>query len=161
MSNVDKTEIHNKMVNLFNDSEDRAAAIVAASYLEEQLKLVILGHFKNVTSLSANDKNNLTSGNGPLSTFSSRISIAYLLELINKEQYDDLNLIRKIRNDFAHQLNAVTFDSVDQIKNRCSSLKIYNENDAKTPRDRFFWSVTYISLHLHNFKKWEPKEMED
>ena len=86
--------------------------------------------------------------------------MAYLLDLINKDQYDDLNLIRKIRNSFAHQLDAVTFD-FPEIKSRCSHLKLYNSKDAKTAKDKFFWTAVYLAMHLNGFKKWEPEEMED
>ena len=70
MNTDEKIELQNKMVSLFQDCDDRAAAIVAASYLEEQLKLAIVGHFGNFSTLNKDDQKNLTSGNGPLSTFS-------------------------------------------------------------------------------------------
>lgn len=160
MNADEKLELQNKMVNLFHTSDNRAAAIVVTSYLEEQLKLAILGHFKNFSTLNKDDRKNLTGGNGPLSTFSSRISMAYLLDLINKDQYDDLNLIRKIRNGFAHQLDAVTFD-FPEIKSRCSHLKLIKPEDAETAQNKFFWTVVNLAMHLNGFKKWEPKEMED
>jgi hypothetical protein len=40
--------------------------------------------------------------NAPLGTFSSRIKAAYAIGLITKEQFLDLERLRKIRNEFAH-----------------------------------------------------------
>lgn len=39
---------------------------------------------------------------GPLSSFSSKIELAYAFRLISKNLYDSLNALRKIRNDAAH-----------------------------------------------------------
>lgn len=163
MSSDEQLELQNFMVNLFHNSDDRSAAIVAASYLEEQLKLAILGHFPNFTTLNKEDKKNLTSGNGPLSTFSARISMAYLLGLINQEQYNELNLIRKIRNGFAHKLDEITFDSNLEIKNRCLNLKLYGTWGLKIEslKDRLLGSVVHISMDLNNYEKWVPENLED
>jgi hypothetical protein len=46
---------------------------------------------------------------GPASTFSAKILICYAFGLINKDAFDDLNKIRKIRNKFAHTSEKVDF----------------------------------------------------
>lgn len=42
--------------------------------------------------------------NGPLSTFSARLDMAFALYLIGEKTRHDLDIIRDIRNDFAHDL---------------------------------------------------------
>jgi len=44
-------------------------------------------------------------GFGSLSSFSNRIQIAYIFNLLSKDILLELNSFRKIRNDFAHQWN--------------------------------------------------------
>jgi DNA-binding MltR family transcriptional regulator len=54
--------------------------------------------------------------NQPLGDFSNKIKMCYCLGLIDKIIRDDLNLIRKIRNEFTHDLYA-SFES-DKIKSK-------------------------------------------
>ena len=46
----------------------------------------------------------------PLGTFSTKISIAFFIGLIPEDIYNDLNIIRKIRNEFAHNYDTLTFN---------------------------------------------------
>src|SRR3546814_2970630 len=89
----------------------------------------------------------------PLGNFSSKIKMCYCLGLIDKMIKEDLNLIRKIRNEFAHDLYA-SFDS-DKIKNWCLQLKWhkiivtpYPPSDA-TPKDYFQVGVNSLITHLN------------
>lgn len=95
---------------------ERASIVLGSALLDEKLKQV----FKRKLSCFV-DK--LVDGMGPLSTFSSRISLARALEWISEEVRSDLDTIRKIRNDFAHSIdyNLSFFD--DSVKTRCENLK--------------------------------------
>ncbi|MCC7596730.1 transcriptional regulator [Janthinobacterium sp. FW305-129] len=55
--------------------------------------------------------------NAPLGTFSSRIKAAYSIGLITKEQFQDLEILRKIRNEFAHN-----WKPVDMAKQKIAAL---------------------------------------
>lgn len=55
--------------------------------------------------------NELVDGfNAPLGTFSARTKAAFALGLISAEQHKDINLIRKIRNEFAHSWDVKSLD---------------------------------------------------
>jgi DNA-binding MltR family transcriptional regulator len=73
--------------------------IIGATFLEMLLENILreflIDEEKRVTE-------ELFDGYKPLSTFSSKITMAYCLGLIYKSVHDDLHLIRKIRNEFAH-----------------------------------------------------------
>jgi DNA-binding MltR family transcriptional regulator len=97
---------------------NRGVSLMSASYLEEELKLLLQKYF-------VQDKNALKEFfgfNGSLGTFSSKIEMAYLLGLIPKEARDDLNLIRKIRNECAHSPYQIDFQSNIKIKSLCAEL---------------------------------------
>ena len=81
-----------------NDQTDRGAALIVATWLDEELRAAIKTRFVN----SDFNETRVFEGNGPLSTFSSKIDIGYSLGLLSKQNYSDLTIIRKIRNDFAH-----------------------------------------------------------
>lgn len=58
----------------------------------------------------------------PLGSFSARIALTYSLGLISKDERDDLDSIRKIRNAFVHQPISPSF-SDESIATMVSSLK--------------------------------------
>lgn len=133
---------------LQNESE-RGAVIIAGAFLDAQLKDLITKFFidepKTVEGLLDTDR--------PLSSFSSRIKVAYCLGLISKSMYDDLNAIRKIRNNFAHQMHGYTFDD-PQIVSWCKSLKLAKmitdeiSHFPNTHRTMFLLGVTQLASQL-------------
>jgi hypothetical protein len=69
----------------------------------------------------------------PLGSFSVRIDMAYILGLIGPQARRDLHLIRKIRNDFGHNIDPVTFDH-EPIANRCRELHFHAFDKSESPR---------------------------
>jgi DNA-binding MltR family transcriptional regulator len=69
--------------------------------------------------------NKITEGlfdaSGSLGTFSAKIDLAYSLGIYGEKTYRELNMIRKIRNEFAHILGPLNFNSPD-VENRCREL---------------------------------------
>jgi hypothetical protein len=59
--------------------------------------------------------------NGPLSTFSSRILIAYHLAWLSDGIREKLDALRKIRNEFAHRAFKVTIDD-PSLKSHLATL---------------------------------------
>lgn len=60
--------------------------------------------------------------NAPLGAFSARAQTCYALGLIDDHEYAEIELIRKVRNEFAHAKHGTTFRS-DRVQGLCSSLK--------------------------------------
>jgi DNA-binding MltR family transcriptional regulator len=131
----------------------RAAVIVSGAFLDSLLRDLI-GSFmiddaKTVDGLLGCEKNPET----PLSSFSARIKTAYCLGLICKAEYHDLNLIRKIRNRFAHKLHGYSFDD-QEIIGWCNSLqtpKFFKEAIPivdKSHRDRYMFTVSMLASQL-------------
>jgi len=119
----------------FETESDRAAAILAAAYLDHLLGDLIAASMvvepKEVEDLL------YQKGNGPLGTFSSKISTAYCLDLLSKDERGDLNLIRKIRNEFAHRLAGISFQT-QEVTNRCREMKGAQIGGCpSTPRECF------------------------
>lgn len=86
---------------------DRSCAIVCAAFLDDFLERLILSF---LTTESSTQDRRLLENNGPLSTFSAKIVLSYRLGLISKKEYENLSLIRKIRNAFAHDIKINSFD---------------------------------------------------
>jgi hypothetical protein len=84
-------------------------------------------------------KQELLSGNGSLSTFSARIRIARALAWISEDVRYDLDQVREIRNEFAHNFDYELSFSTQSITDRCRTLRVAqvlidaNEHAAATP----------------------------
>ena len=62
--------------------------------------------------------------NSALGSFSAKINLGYLMGLYSRDAYRELDCIRTIRNDFAHELHINSFD-IETIKDRCANLRIW------------------------------------
>jgi DNA-binding MltR family transcriptional regulator len=91
-------------------------------FLEEQLKQILSAFMVD----DAKSDELLDGAHAPLSSFSSRITACYALGLISEAEHHDLNLLRKIRNDFAHDIHA-SFDT-QSVVDRCKLLKLKAED---------------------------------
>lgn len=103
--------------NEFENSSDRAIAIVSAAFLDEVLGKILKEFFIDDDS---HDRTIFT-GNGFLSTFSAKINLSYRLGLISEYEYKLINKIRSIRNIFAHELSDLNF-STQSISDKCKNI---------------------------------------
>lgn len=83
----------------FLNESDRAAVILGAAKLDLLLKQTL----ERVLLPSASNVDDLLDIEKPLGSFSSRIRAAHRLGVIDTQFSRALHLIRKIRNDFAHE----------------------------------------------------------
>ncbi len=109
----------------FNKESDRAAVILAASIFDNSLTELLKNHLVS----NASSKDDLfDSANSPLSTFSAKITMAHRLGLHSSTFTRDLHLIRKIRNEFAHNIHGCTFED-SRVKSR--TLELYKSTGKK------------------------------
>ena len=95
---------------------DISCAILGASLLDAMLEEL----FKKQLKCFINE---LLNGMGPLSTFSSKIRLGCALGWFDDNVRGDLDIIRGIRNDFAHGYNTDLSFTDQSISARCSNLK--------------------------------------
>src|SRR4051794_24711234 len=100
-------ESNHVYLKLDNES-DRASAVLCAAFLDHELEILLRRFMRDIK-----ETNELFKQMQPLSTFSSKIKFAYVLGLIIPDAYHDLNLIRRIRNDFAHNRRARSFTETE------------------------------------------------
>lgn len=145
---------------LFNEekTDERAIAIIGGTFIEMALEHVLKGFFPE------NDKEveKLFEFNQPLGNFSNKINIAYCLGLIDRLIKKDLDLVRKVRNKFAHDLY-VTFED-PQIKSWSKELKFHEIGmmmkapDDATELQIFQVGVNQIISHLSGLSSVNIKE---
>ena len=130
----------------FNNESPRGAVIIAAAFLDAQLQKLIENHFIN--DKLANQE--IFDKNGSLSSFYAKIQIAYCLGLISKEIRHDLNMIRKIRNNFAHEMFELSFEDkgIIDLCNKLNTGKIPLDHITKTPENTFRVSTAILISNL-------------
>jgi hypothetical protein len=92
------------------DESERASVILAASRLDVDLERLL----KHVLHHHPGGTDPLFESDRMLGTFSAKIALAYRLGLISAEFEHSLQMVRKIRNDFAHQLDSESLVSTRQ-----------------------------------------------
>lgn len=144
-------ELHDKSIEdilIFRQAldreSDRGCALFAVSYIDDALGMLLKA---SLVSGSAIDKD-LLGGTAPLSTFSSRILMSFYLGKISQDCRRDLDLLRKIRNDFAHNSKAISF-SESSIADRCRELSFSFREKKTNPRAHFTSAICSILAEIH------------
>lgn len=108
------------------DQTDRGAAILAGSLVDEALKDFLKTSLKPQSdSEHADVYRSVWEWTGPLGTFSSRISMAFVTKNVGPKTLGDLVVIKDIRNKFAHSLledGARVDFSTPEISELCNEL---------------------------------------
>lgn len=109
---MDEQASHRAYWNSFFQAEvgkesPRASVILAAAMLEQALEALLRAHLVPMASQS----DPLFDGPyAPLGSFSAKIDVAFRIGVVPSRFTRDLHLVRKIRNDFAHNVTGCTFD---------------------------------------------------
>jgi hypothetical protein len=96
---------------------------------------------------------------GPLGAFSTKIRLAYIMGMISSEFYKDLQIMREIRNRFAHNTEIGSFD-VPEISSRCFNFSLVDKYVADTeagihggPTALFLFDTRGAAALLQNAKQ--------
>lgn len=143
---------------------DRGLALIGASFIDERLAATISAFFVSPRSDLLQGKN------APLSSFFCRIELCHALGLIDDIERHDADCIRKIRNEFAHNVSGASF-AQQRISSLCMSLKAelpdpdsheYTqrfrfENAVLATANRLFYRAEYVAREKRERRIWvEP-----
>ena len=106
---------------LFNveQTDERAISIIGGTFIEMALEHLL----KAFLPENEKDVDKLFEFNQPLGNFSNKINMAFCLGLIDRVVKKDLDMVRKVRNKFAHDLYTSFNDS--QIKSWCNKIRFH------------------------------------
>ncbi len=151
-------DIIRKIMADYLSESDRACAILIASHFEVTLEEILKKYFVPIKS----NTDELIDGYGPLGTFSAKIDISYRLGLISKKFSNDLHLVRKIRNHYAHNIGIISFDDdpirswVDSIYKSVGVLvsnKAIKEIPHPATRIRYIIALSFMLVNLISIKE--------
>jgi DNA-binding MltR family transcriptional regulator len=124
-------------------STHAATALVISSLLEEYFRMAFEAAMAN---LSRHTLKKLLTGYGPLSTLSAKIDLACGMQLITGVMRSDANLIRGIRNKFAHSTNQLHFESHEIIQ-IAANMSTFGE-EARNALTAYMKAVDIITTRL-------------
>jgi hypothetical protein len=128
-----------ELSDLLKDESPRCAVIVAAAYFDEKLAEKL--------------------GDTTERSFAARINDALAWSLLTQNEHDDLHVLRKLRNDFAHDLRVKDFDA--NSSEMVAALKLWTtgksdlnvEDSIKTAQLMLRWVVFVIACRLERRTK--------
>jgi hypothetical protein len=140
----------------FKGESDRACVILGAALLDSALETLLRTFL--IPSSTAEDA--LFDGaNASLATFSSRIEMAARLGLIDVSFARGLHLVRRIRNDFAHNVTGCTFGD-SAVLSRVTELRrvsglpenepSFRDSYPDGPRGDFQYIVSFLQWMLRS-----------
>lgn len=136
---------------------DRGLPLVAAALIDDLLSETLRGFF--IENGSADKV--LKGASAPVGTMSARLSLCHALGLVDDFERFEIELIRKVRNRFAHAKHGLSFGDAS-IQGYCSSFAspmpgggIYPEH---TPRFRLINATVCVVLRLYHRADWVALE---
>jgi hypothetical protein len=123
-------------------TSDRTAAIVLAAWVESELEQWI------IAALPRNDKKTiekLQGRDGALNSFYGKLHLGYALGIYDEVERENLDIIRRIRNAFAHTAQAIDFET-DEISKEVENLKVPTPHSIRP-------ELTALSEHRRRFSR--------
>jgi DNA-binding MltR family transcriptional regulator len=117
---------------LYALGSDRATAVMFATIVENNLQRLILRRMRS--DINSVDRSRLFDPDRPLGDFGAKIIISYALQFIGPVTKHDLDLIRLLRNGFAHSRIHFRFET-PEVQAVCDHLELVNQFDIVVPRD--------------------------
>src|SRR5260370_33001264 len=121
-------EPHEQAMEEVISGPDRVVAIVTAALVEDRLDTLVHARLRKRDEVGGE----MFRSNGPLGTFSTKIDLAFLIGIYSDRTRKDLHAIRKIRNEFAHELLTLDFEH-GRVRDLATNLTI---------KDRFTVTLT-------------------
>jgi hypothetical protein len=109
---------HQRIIREIENSADRAAGIVAAALLEDMLTECLKRRLKKGDRATSF----LSGEGGAVGSFGAKITLGFLLGIYDDRTRQNLTLISKVRNYFAHESKEVKFERGDALKH-CNELQ--------------------------------------
>jgi hypothetical protein len=110
---------------------DRAAAIVAATLVEEHLAAAITASLHQNTKIT----NQMFRSSGALGAFGSKIDLAFLIGMFTAAVHKELDTIKEIRNRFAHRMRLNSFNN-QSVTDLVNNLIMHEGGFTTTNLDR-------------------------
>lgn len=139
----------NRFMTSIGKQDDQAMVLSLATFLEDTLGRLLLAYFRSCKAT----KDLVEGFNAPLGTFGSRIKSVYAFGLVTDDQFKDMEILRKIRNQFAHNWEGVTFErnDIQALIGQLSGYTVDHKPIEGGPREKLLGSLSTCSVELQIF----------
>jgi hypothetical protein len=149
-------------MNASNNETDRGRALVAASLIEEMLEEILRSFLREGSETSKL----FEAPNAPLSSLHSKALLSRSLCLISAAEFKDIDLIRRIRNEFAHSILCSFEDAkivawAKDLKAGMGILDVLDsehESRVEDPKQRFGMVTISVVSTLYNCAHYVEKK---
>lgn len=139
----------NRFLGLVGAQDDRAMVLSLAAFIEDTLGRLLLAYFR-----SCKATRELVDGfSAPLGTLGARIKAAYAFGLTTDEQYKDMEILRKVRNQVAHNWEGISLDH-HRIQSLVGQLSCYTFDHLPIEggaRERLLRTLSTCCIELQVF----------
>lgn len=134
------------MLEVVGSHDDRGLVLSLAAFAEDTLGRLLIAYLREEKQA----KELVEGFNAPLGTFSARIKVAFSLGLLHREQYDNLEILRRIRNSFAHNWQGISFDRNDirALIRQLHKLLTLREDSIDDERNRLREAITGVVIEI-------------
>ena len=146
-------ELSSLATRLSGESE-QASVILCGAWVDEALMRLLRGVLKPC----AGGRDSLLEADRPLGTFSSRILLAHRMGLIGDDFESALNLLRRLRNDFAHSTDLGSLSGskhrnwVRELVHRANTSGFWEQvtkwTDSATPKGQLIAASLVMLVEL-------------
>ena len=155
---------------------DRAVVILTAAMIDQGLEDVLRAR---LVQLSTSEDPLFDSAYAPLADFNAKIDLAFRIGLLPPNYAKGLHLIRRIRNEFAHNVSGCTFDDprirnrvmeldkalgVAKISTHRASFSAGTRGDFETTASWIIWRMWSIAESIEAIRapdEWKPLDPQD
>lgn len=160
------------LIGELEHESDRGCILICTSLLDGLLEETLANYLLLLGKRESVVKELFGSSLAPMHSFSSKTKFAYLFSIIDEWMFDDLNLIRKLRNDCAHQFRSVSFtdehimQKTEKLKGADHWVTIFQDKGGAAPfaeekeKNRFIFSALYIHSFLARSTEYEMVKMQ-
>lgn len=139
----------NRFMTEIRRQDDQAMVLSLATFLEDTLGRLLLAYFRS----SKVTKELVEGFNAPLGTFGSRIKAVYAFGLATDEQFKDMEILRKVRNHFAHNWEGVAFErnDIQALIGQLSGYTVDHKPIEGGPREKLLGTLSTCCMELQVF----------
>jgi hypothetical protein len=109
----------NEFVFELGTLSDRLAGLLVSVLLDQRLEAALRARWQD----DGDVLRDLFRDGAPLGSFGARVQVGFAIGMYGKDTYEDLRQINKIRNSFAHKLEAKDF-AFQSVRDRIAKLKL-------------------------------------
>lgn len=146
-----------RFLSELSSANDRTFVIVWSALLDDALSAFLS---RRMSHLSKNDRMLMLGPTGVLATFKSKILMAYAVGWLALDWYNDLYIIRKIINAFAHSASYIDFETKCVVA-ACKAMSEAFAHEGISTRAEFSSRCLNMWQTLGNFKALFPMSLAD